>query len=154
MQAWGSHTIRCMLPHKSNDITPTHPHHTSRIPGKSHGNYPEKLKPYLCAFLSRKASGKGLTDVPVMHGLPLHCWPLAVYDSCMEGILYFKGFTAANSISMCLHACYTTASCGSIHALLSSYPYQPATTCSVCDTPRKLTTVTGTERMLCCLVTF
>ena len=43
------HAIRCMLPHKSNNITPpsTHPHHTSRIPGKSHGNYPEKLKPYL-----------------------------------------------------------------------------------------------------------
>ena len=26
---------------------------------------------------------------------------------------YFKGFAAANSVFMCLHACYTTASCAS-----------------------------------------
>ena len=43
-------TIRCMHPHKSNDIT-------SLILGKYHGNH---LKPYLCSFLSGK-SEKRLT---------------------------------------------------------------------------------------------
>ena len=132
MEAWGSLTILYMHSHKSNDILPPSP--PPQIPGKSHGNYPEKLKPYFCALLSGKASRKGFTDIPVMHGLPLHSWPLATHDSCMEDVFYFKDFTAANSVSTCLHACCTTASCGSTHVLLSSYPYQPATTCSVCDT--------------------
>ena len=98
-----THTHTHLHPHKSNYITPW------KVPG----NHPEKLKPLLCGLLSGKTCGEGLTGVPAMHGLPLHSWPLAVYDTCMEGILYFKGFAAANSVSMCLHACCTTASCGS-----------------------------------------
>ena len=148
----GESSQSCICTHTSQMISPPPP--PPQIPGKSHGNHPEKLKPLLCGLLSGKTCGEGLTGVPAMHGLPLHSWPLAVYDSCMEDILYFKGVTAANSVSMFLHACCTTASCSSTHILLSSYPYQPATTCLICDAPRKLTTVTGTVRMLCCLVTF
>ena len=96
MQARGLLTILYM--HTSHTISPP------PIPGKSHGNHPEKLKPLLCGFLSGKTSGKGLTDVPVMHGLPLHCWPLTAYDSCMEDIPYFMYLCAYTHAAPLLHA--------------------------------------------------
>jgi len=62
---------------------------------------------------------------------------------------YFKGFTAANSIFRCLHACYATASCGSTHSLLSSYSYLQAATCSLCWALRYVVyTGTGTYVVL------